>query len=71
MAREDRLIQIVVHASDEELAAITDRIGEVICVPPHHEGRCDTPWFLTACDVADIDDEVERHGWTALLDDER
>lgn len=71
MPREDRLVQIVVYATDEELSAITDRIGEVICVPADHEGRCETPWFLSACAVADIEDEEERRGLAALLDDER
>lgn len=71
MTSEDRLVQIVIHASDEELSAITDRIGQVICVPPDHEGRCDTPWFLSATALADIEDEDQRRALAALLDDER
>ena len=63
------LLQVVVRATDAEVEQIVDRLGEAICVPPDHDGRCTTPWTLNRCLVDDLD-EPERSGWRALLDDE-
>ena len=70
MAREDWLLQVVVHATREEVSAIGDRIGEVICVPADHEGRCDTPWVSVTTALSQLD-KKERKALAALLDDER
>lgn len=70
MAREDWLVQVVVHATRDEVEAMGDRIGAVICAPADHEGRCDTPWTMVTTALSQLDDE-ERRALAALLDDER
>lgn len=70
MAREDWLLKVVVHATSEEVEAIEDRIGAVICVPADHEGRCQTPWVVVRSALDELD-EPERRALAALLDDER
>ena len=67
--REAWRVELVVRASPEELDAITERIGQVVCVPPGHEGPCPTPWTLTTIPVTDLD-EPERSETLALLEDE-
>ena len=71
MTREDWLVQVVVHATKDEIVAINDRMTGAICVPPDHEGRCETPWFAVNTPVADLDDADERRHWSELLDDQR
>jgi hypothetical protein len=68
-ARREWLVQVVVRADDAEADAIVERMGEVIRVPPDHEGRCSTPWTLMRCLVDDLD-EPERSDKRGLLDDE-
>ena len=51
-----RLVEVVVLASDDELDAIAERIGDAICLPSDHEGRCGTPWTLMRCLVDDLDE---------------
>lgn len=62
-------IQLVVRATEAEAAAIGDRIGEVVCIPPDHSGPCVTPWVLVRGAVDDYD-EPERSNLLALLEDE-
>jgi hypothetical protein len=70
VAQTEWLVQIVVRVTATELDAITERLGEAVCVPFDHDGPCSTPWTLTTCPVDDLDDldEPERSGKRALLE---
>lgn len=59
---------VVLRATDDELDAVVERIGEVICVPHDHDGRCRTPWTLIRSVVDDLD-EPDRSAKRSLLDD--
>lgn len=69
MEQQEWLLKIVVRASEAEVERIADRVGEAICVPPDHEGPCDTPWTLVRTAVDDLD-EPERSQFRALIADE-
>jgi hypothetical protein len=61
------LVQVVLRATEAEAEEVVERLGEVICVPPDHDGRCRTPWTLIRTAVDDLD-EPERANKRALLD---
>lgn len=63
-----RLIEIVVRATDAEVEAINDRVGDAICAPAEHEGPCLTPWTTMLTDVDDLD-EPRRSELRALAED--
>jgi hypothetical protein len=66
--QRDWLVQIVLRASDDEVASVVDRIGEAVCVPPDHAGQCLTPWTLLRSPLDDLN-EPQRSEMRALLDD--
>jgi hypothetical protein len=63
------LVQIVIRASDAEMAHVVERVGEAICVPADHDGHCETPWTLVQTPLEDLP-KPERSSWRELLDDE-
>jgi hypothetical protein len=66
--QRDRLVQVVLRASDDEVASVVDRIGEAICVPPDRARQCLTPWTLLRSPLDDLN-EPQRSEMRALLDD--
>lgn len=67
MEQREWLVSVVVRATEAEVAAIGERIGEVICVPPDHDEKCATPWAMRTLRVSDLD-EPERSDLIAFLD---
>jgi hypothetical protein len=66
MAQQEWLVKVIVRADEEELHALTERIGQAIC-DADHEGPCTTPWVLLSTPVQDLD-QPERQAFIALLD---
>lgn len=69
MEQRDWLVQVALRATEDEAEQVVERIGEVICVPADHDGRCVTPWTLVRVAVDELD-EPERSEVRGLLDDE-
>ena len=61
-------VELVLLASEVELESVTERIGQVVCLPADHEGACSTQWTLSTVRVNDLD-EPERRETLALLRD--
>ena len=61
------LIKVLVTGDDEQIEAISDRLGAAICVPPDHDGPCSTPWTTLRVEVEDLD-EPERSELRALAE---
>jgi hypothetical protein len=68
MTQREWLVEVVVRASAEEMDAITERLGEVMCLPSDHEGPCITPWTLMSCLIDDLD-EPRRSELRGLIDE--
>jgi len=39
-------IKVYVHASDDEVEDLVERIGAAICPDPFHAGYCPVPWAI-------------------------
>ena len=61
------LVEVLVTADEEQIEAITDRLGTAVCVPPDHDGPCGTPWTTLRVAVDDLD-EPRRSELRALAE---
>ncbi|MCW2524833.1 MAG: hypothetical protein JWO63_3168 [Frankiales bacterium] len=51
-----RLVEVIILADDDELPALSERIGAAICQPSDHDDPCVTPWTLMTSLVEDLDE---------------
>ncbi|SCG72483.1 hypothetical protein [Micromonospora coxensis] len=69
-SEQPRLWKVVValSATERRKDEICDRIVDLICADPNHEGPCDTPWALHVVD-GDSLGRGERRRLQAEIDD--
>ncbi|MEV4489588.1 hypothetical protein AB0K04_05655 [Micromonospora coxensis] len=67
---QPQLWKVVLALSTDERRKdeICDRIVDLICPDPNHEGPCDTPWALHVVDGDSLDRD-ERDRLRAEIDD--
>lgn len=53
-------VRIGLWADEEQAQAVVDRLAQVLCPEPEHDGPCETPWSIALFPPPDVD-EGEDH----------
>jgi len=55
-------VAVYVHATDDEVEDVVERLGAALCPDPSHEGYCPVPWTTETIKLEGADAQLwEQH----------